>query len=291
MTPHPATLGVVLAGGSARRMGGADKALLELQGQTLLAHVTRRLTPQCTGVILNANGDPARFLEAQLPVVPDVVPGHPGPLAGILSALEWAALHRPAIEWVVSVPSDTPFIPTDLVARLHDARMAAGQAVACAASGFRDHFAIGLWPVGLRHDLRHALVNRGLRRVEDWARAHGLATASWPAEPVDPFFNINRPEDLEAARALASSLPPTQNTGTAMTELDLSGLKCPLPVLRTRKALLAMKPGDQLRVICTDPLAGIDVPNLVREMGDSLVQQRQDEKGFVFVIARAGAPT
>lgn len=202
MTPHPPTLGVILAGGSARRMGGADKPLLELRGETLLAHVARRLTPQCQGVILNANGDPARFSEPRLPVVPDTVPGRPGPLAGLLAALEWAALHRPAIAWVASVPGDTPFIPTDLVARLHAARSESGQPLACAASGSREHYPVGLWPVGLRHDLRHALVERGLRRVEEWVRAHGLATASWPVEPWDPFFNINRPEELDAARAL-----------------------------------------------------------------------------------------
>ena len=202
MAPHPATLGVILAGGLARRMGGGDKPLLELGGESLLASVEQRLNPQCDGLILNANGEPSRLSETRLPVVPDTVPGHPGPLAGVLAALEWAAIHRSSIAWVISVPGDTPFIPHDLVARLHSVREATHMPLACAASGFHEHYTICLWPVELRHDLRHALTIEGVRRVEDWAKKRGLATASWPTEPFDPFFNINTPEELIAARVL-----------------------------------------------------------------------------------------
>jgi len=202
MTPVPATLGVILAGGLARRMGGGDKPLLRLGSHPLLACIEQRLAPQCEGVVLNANGDPARFSEVRMPVVSDSVSGHPGPLAGILTALEWAAVHRPEIKWVISVPGDTPFIPHDLVPRLHEARKTERTPLACAASGPHNHHTVGLWPVDLRHDLRHALTIEGVRRVENWAKAHGLATASWPTEPFDPFFNINSPEDLIAARTL-----------------------------------------------------------------------------------------
>lgn len=201
MTPYPATLGVILAGGLARRMGGGDKPLLKLGERTILACVEQRLAPQCESVILNANGDPARFSGIGLPVVPDSIPGHPGPLAGILAALEWAALHRPSVEWVISVPGDTPSIPADLVSRLHAEREAARRPLACAASGGREHYTICVWPVALRLDLRRALTAEGVRRVKDWARKCGLATVSWPAEPFDPFFNINTPEDLIAARS------------------------------------------------------------------------------------------
>ncbi|KLK93274.1 molybdopterin-guanine dinucleotide biosynthesis protein A [Microvirga vignae] len=204
MTPYPATLGVILAGGLARRMGGGDKPLLMLQGQTLLGHVKQRLAPQCGCVILNANGEPSRFIATGLPVVADSVPDHPGPLAGILTALEWTARNQPAIEWVVSVPGDTPFIPADLVERLHAARSTAQSAVAYAASGPQEHYTTGLWPVALRHDLRHALTVKGMRRVEDWAKAQGAATATWPIEPFDPFFNINTPEELDAASTMLS---------------------------------------------------------------------------------------
>jgi molybdopterin-guanine dinucleotide biosynthesis protein A len=200
--PYPATLGIILGGGLARRMGGADKALLELGGRPLLSHVRERLSPQCEGLILNANGDSARLGAFGLTIVPDSVSGYLGPLAGILAGLEWAALHRPSLEWVVNVPADTPLIPPDLVRRLHEARQIEAQPLACASSGSRDHFVIGLWPVRLRQDLRQALVEKDMRRVEDWARLHGMARASWPAEPLDPFFNINTPEDLAKAHEL-----------------------------------------------------------------------------------------
>lgn len=202
MASHPDTLGVILAGGQGRRMGGADKALLYLGGRPLLSHVQERLTPQCREVILNANGDPARFGVLGLPVVPDSLAGSLGPLAGILAALEWTAHHRSSLEWVVSVPADTPLIPLDLVQRLHEARQVEGCPLACAHSGAYDHYGVGLWPVRLRHDLRQALAVKDLRRVEEWARLHGLARAKWASEPSDPFFNINTPEDLVTAQEL-----------------------------------------------------------------------------------------
>lgn len=207
MPPSPPTLGVILAGGLARRMGGGDKPLLVLHGRMLLEHVSRRLAPQCEGLILNANGDASRFGETGLPVVPDTLPDHPGPLAGILAALEWTARHRPAVEWIVSVPGDTPFVPRDLVHRLHAARAAADQPLACASSGSQPHFAVGLWPVRLRQDLHHAVTARGIRSIRDWAGLHGMAEASWPTEPLDPFFNINTPEDLSRANALVEQDP------------------------------------------------------------------------------------
>jgi molybdenum cofactor guanylyltransferase len=291
--PAPPTLGVILAGGLARRMGGGDKPLLRLEGRTLLDRVAERLGPQCSGLVLNVNGDPARFGEARLPVVPDPLPGHPGPLAGILAALNWAAAHRPAIAWVVSAPGDTPFLPPDLVSRLHGAREAAGLPLACASSGGQLHPAVGLWPVDLRHDLREAVATGGLRSVRDWANRHGMARASWGGEPLDPFFNINTPEDLAQAGAVAATFQGSfKETSTnveapSRIDLDLSGLKCPLPVLRTRKALRALKSGERLQVTCTDPLAAIDLPNLLRETGDTLEDRCQDEARLQFLIRKA----
>ncbi|MCG7391940.1 molybdenum cofactor guanylyltransferase MobA [Microvirga sp. ACRRW] len=203
MTSHPATLGVILAGGLARRMGGGDKPLLRLGSQSLLAHVAQRLAPQCESLILNANGDPSRFAMWDMPVVQDSVAGHPGPLAGILSALDWAASEKPSIAWVLSVPGDTPFIPLDLVMRLHEAREKARARLACAESGAHRHFTTGLWPVDLRHDMRRALTSGDIHRVEDWMSSHGFTTAAWPTEPFDPFFNINTPDELIAAQAIA----------------------------------------------------------------------------------------
>src|SRR5215212_7527257 len=157
MTSTPPTLGVLLAGGLARRMGGGDKPLRVIAGRTILERAIERLAPQCDGLILNANGDPARFAPLGLPVVPDDVPGFAGPLAGILAALDWAAAHRPTITWVASVAADSPFLPRDFVARLHAARILADVPLACAESGARAYPTNGLWPVALRDDLRHAL--------------------------------------------------------------------------------------------------------------------------------------
>jgi molybdopterin-guanine dinucleotide biosynthesis protein A len=198
------TLGVVLAGGLARRMGGGDKPLRSLGGRPLLDHVIGRLSPQVGALILNANGDPARFAPWGLAVVPDTLPDHPGPLAGVLAALDWAAAGHPSAAWVVSVPGDSPFIPADLVAGLHAAREAAGTVLACARSAGQTHPPVGLWPVALRDDLRAAL-RGGERKIDRWTARHGCAHADWQAAPCDPFFNANAPEDLREAEALLRS--------------------------------------------------------------------------------------
>jgi molybdopterin-guanine dinucleotide biosynthesis protein A len=203
---RPATLGVILAGGLARRMGGGDKPMRMIAGRPILDHVIDRIAPQCDGLVLNANGDPARFADWELPVVADTVEDYPGPLAGILAALEWAAEHRPDLEWVASAPGDCPFLPRDLVVRLHEARYAAGVPLAVATSGDQAHPVVGLWQVALRQDLRQALVEEGLRRVDRWTARHGVAAVSWPVEPVDPFFNANTVEDLAEAERLAASV-------------------------------------------------------------------------------------
>jgi len=201
----PPTLGLILAGGLARRMGGGDKARLAVGGVSILDRVLARMRPQCSGIVINANGDPARFADTALPVVADDVPDFAGPLAGILAGLDWAAANRPDIAWVASVPGDCPFLPTDLVARLHAARAAEDKPLACARSGEWRHPVVGLWPAALRGDLRRALIGEGLRKIEIWTARHGVALAEWPAAPVDPFFNVNTPEDVAAAERLAAA--------------------------------------------------------------------------------------
>jgi molybdopterin-guanine dinucleotide biosynthesis protein A len=191
----PPVLGLILAGGQARRMGGGDKPLLRLGGRTLLERVVARLGPQCgAGLALSANGDPARFAGFPGPILPDPLPGQPGPLAGILAGLEHAA--GCGIARVVSVSGDAPFLPEDLVTRLRAAGPETG--IALAASGERQHYTIALWPTALRDELRDYL-ERGERRVGAFIARHGAAMASWPVEPVDPFLNVNTPEDLAAA--------------------------------------------------------------------------------------------
>jgi molybdopterin-guanine dinucleotide biosynthesis protein A len=204
MTVIP-SFGLVLAGGLARRMGGGDKALIRIGNETILQRALARLAPQVNGVVLNANGDPARFASYGLPVVADSVPDFAGPLAGILAGLDWVATNKPEIEWVASVPGDCPFLPRDLVARLHAARIRDNKPLACAKSGDWRHPVVGLWPVALREDLRHAILVDDLRKIEIWTARHGVALAEWPTEPVDPFFNVNTPEDVERATQFAAS--------------------------------------------------------------------------------------
>jgi molybdenum cofactor guanylyltransferase len=204
---NPPTLGLVLAGGLARRMGGGDKARITIGGATILQRVLACLKPQCSRIVINANGDPLRFADTALPVVTDSVPDFAGPLAGILAGLDWAAANAPAHEWLLSVPGDCPFLPNDLVARLHQARANADVPLACARSGEWRHPVVGIWPVALREDLRRALVEENLHKIELWTARHGIAIADWPAKPTDPFFNVNTPEDAACAEAFAARLP------------------------------------------------------------------------------------
>jgi molybdenum cofactor guanylyltransferase len=198
-------VGLLLAGGQSRRMGGGDKALRMLAGQTFLARIIERLRPQVAALVLNANGDPARFAGFGLPIVADGVADFAGPLAGVLAGLDWAAARWPDCSHVASVATDAPFLPKDLVPRLATALAAAGADLACAASGGRVHPVFGLWPVRLREDLRQALVAEHIRKVDLWTARHTLVTVPFADRPVDPFFNANRPEDLDAAAMLVAA--------------------------------------------------------------------------------------
>ncbi|EAR50377.1 molybdopterin-guanine dinucleotide biosynthesis protein A [Oceanicola granulosus HTCC2516] len=192
-----APVGVILAGGLATRMGGGDKGRLPLGGGTILGHVIARLSPQVDALALNANGDPARFADLALPVLPDGIDGHPGPLAGVLAGLDWAAGR--GASHVVSAAADTPFLPCDLVPRLLLAADDAGAPIALAASPGGRQPTFGLWPVALRDDLRAAL-GAGVRKVVQWTDRHGAATARFPDDAA--FFNVNTPDDLAAAEAM-----------------------------------------------------------------------------------------
>jgi molybdopterin-guanine dinucleotide biosynthesis protein A len=194
---------VLLAGGLARRMGGGDKPMRQIGGRTILERVITRLQPQCDGLILNANGDPARFAAFRLPVIADTVENFPGPLAGILAALDWTAANRPGIAFILSAAADCPFLPRDLVSRLHRARAEEKAELAVAASDGQSHPVIGLWSVALREELRHALVVEDIRKIDRWTARYKLATVEWPTAPLDPFFNANTMDDIAEAERLA----------------------------------------------------------------------------------------
>ena len=210
MTPEqetPPTVGAILAGGLARRLGGGDKALRMIGGRTVLSRMLDRLIPQVTQLMLNANDDPRRFQGVGLPVVADSLSDHPGPLAGVLAALEWTALSAPEIEWVVTVPGDTPFIPRDLVPRLHARRQRESAILACAGSRGRSHPVVALWPVSIRGALRHAVAKDGVRKVDKFMQGYSCSVVEWGTEPVDPFFNVNTPADLIEADHLVAVCP------------------------------------------------------------------------------------
>lgn len=198
-------IGVLLAGGLARRMGGGDKGLLQVGGRSILERTVGCLIPQLDGLVLNANGDPARFDALGVPVVSDDIAGFPGPLAGLLTGMEWAAERFPACRWVLTAPTDCPFLPVDLVARLAEPIYDDKTEAALASSAGRMHPVVGLWRVDLRETLRTALVEEGLRKVGDWTARCKSVVVDFDVSPHDPFFNVNTPEDLALAeRQLAA---------------------------------------------------------------------------------------
>jgi molybdopterin-guanine dinucleotide biosynthesis protein A len=213
-----AVTGVILAGGQSRRMGGGDKGLLDLAGRPMLAHVVGRLAPQVGRIVINANGDPARFVRFGLPVVADTVPGFAGPLAGVLAGMRWSLAHAPAARWIATAAGDAPLLPLDLVARCRAALEGHPQAnrggIALAQSAGELHPVIGLWPVALADDLEAALT-AGVRKVLVWTDRHGTVPVPFPfvdaggGRTLDPFFNANTPDELADLRAvLAAAADP-----------------------------------------------------------------------------------
>jgi len=194
-------VGVLLAGGQSRRMGGGDKCLRPLGGRPLLERVIERAAPQVARLVINANGDAGRFARFGLPVAADTVDGYAGPLAGVLTGMEWTVDNAPECAWIATFACDAPFFSENLVARLARAVANGAGDLACAASGGRRHPVFGLWPVALRAELRAALTQEGIRKVDDWTARYNLKEVEFDAGTIDPFFNVNRPEDLVTAEA------------------------------------------------------------------------------------------
>lgn len=202
MSTRSYILGLILAGGRSRRMGGREKAFVEISGETLLSRTIARARPQVRELVINANGDPARFAGFGLPVIPDRIPGHLGPLAGIFAGLDWTRENRPEAKWLASFACDCPFFPRDLVQRLHAAAEAEHVPLAIAASGGRDHPVFALWSTKILETSESVLVTDRLRKVNDLIGRIPNATVEFALEPTDPFFNINTPDDLIRAESL-----------------------------------------------------------------------------------------
>lgn len=200
--------GLILAGGLSRRMGGGDKPLVAVGGRTLLERTMERLRPQVGPLLLNANGDPARFAAFGLEVAADVIEGYGGPLVGVLTGLEWG--RRQGARWVVSAASDTPLFPADLVARMVAAVAAEGADMAMAMSGGRSHPVFALWPVALADALRSAVVDEDVRKIEAFTDRYRVAKVEWPDRPYDPFFNVNTPEDVVRLEMIVDGSLPAE---------------------------------------------------------------------------------
>ena len=200
--PRGPVVGVLLAGGLARRMGGGDKCLRQLGGRSLIDILIERTQSQVSHLIINANGDPKRFEAQGLETVPDVIDGFQGPLAGILTGLGWAAINVPEAQWVVSFATDAPFVPLGMVERLFEAIEDEQADMACAMTNGRTHPVFALWPVRLKEELHRAMVDEEMRKIDLWTGRYNILHVGFPTEPVDPFFNVNRPDDLARAETL-----------------------------------------------------------------------------------------
>lgn len=203
--------GVILAGGQSRRMGGGDKGLLPLAGQPMLAHVITRLRPQIEMLALNANGDPRRFSDFNLPVIADPIEGFAGPLSGVLAGMHWAAREHPDISHIITAAGDTPFFPENLVDHLISAARNNAHCVVLAGSDGHRHPVFGLWPIAFRNDLETWMAETDTYKVLAWVQRHENAVAEFPLHDmksgrVDPFFNVNTREDLNVAETYLQDL-------------------------------------------------------------------------------------
>lgn len=285
-------LGLILAGGLGRRMGGPQKPLASLGGERLIDKAIASAKAQCRAVAINLHDltpeSRAPFEGLGLPLVADALPGHAGPLAGVLAGLDYAA--EKGFAAMLSLPCDCPFPPKDLAARLYEAARQTRDGMACAVSGGRAHPVIALWPTRLREKLRRALTVEDVRKVGRFQQDYDVAQVEWLFRRRDPFFNVNTVDDLVRAQDLLV-LPDDESCPMKTLELkklDLRGLKCPLPVLKTRKYLTRMAPGEKVEVACTDPLSVIDLPHLLRETGDALESHVSEAGALLFLIRKAG---
>jgi molybdopterin-guanine dinucleotide biosynthesis protein A len=202
----PEPIGVIIAGGQSRRFGGGDKFLNKLNGKPILNHVLERVRPQVSELIINSNSNTTALVRFGCPVIADIVQGFVGPLAGVLTGMEWASTNTPECRWIATFPADAPFIPRDCLKKMKLYAEKDLYDIICVSSGGRTHPVCALWRIDLANELRLAIVNEEMRKIDLWTARYRLATIEFLDQPFDPFFNINRPEDLEIARAICLDL-------------------------------------------------------------------------------------
>jgi molybdenum cofactor guanylyltransferase len=198
-------VGVILAGGQSRRFGGGDKFLKKLNGKLLIDHVIDRVSPQTSNVIINSNSNADLFKGQNHPIIPDSIGGYAGPLAGILTGMEWVLRVKPQCKWIVTFPSDAPFIPLDSAEKMIKCAEEERANIVCSASNGRTHPVCALWQVGLADDLRKAMINEEIRKIDLWTARYRSSVVEFSDQPFDPFFNINKPGDLERAEEILKS--------------------------------------------------------------------------------------
>ena len=204
MKSSESVVGIILAGGLARRMGGGDKCLLPLAGKTLLQRSVERAQPQVSQLLLNANGNSLRFARSRLPVVPDIFPNNPGPLAGIHAGLKWVKANTPNTQWLVSFASDTPFFPTTLVEKLLESASENFNPLIIATSRLQTHPVFALWHISLLPKIETQLQTGDVPRLQDWVNSQTAAQVDFAGDGYDPFLNINTPQDLYSAEPVAA---------------------------------------------------------------------------------------
>ncbi len=200
-------IGVILAGGLARRLGNIDKALVKIDATTLLDRAITNLEKQCSQIIINANGNPDRFESTNKPIVADTIEGHAGPLAGVLAAMQWVQQNEPQTKWIATLPVDTPFAPDDFARKLLLETTKTNADMACTSSNGRHHPVVGLWPVDLADQLKQAMMKEDMRKVDLWTARYKLTIVDFEVGQYDPFFNINRPADIEKAEQILKDQP------------------------------------------------------------------------------------
>jgi len=198
-------LGAILAGGQSKRMG-KDKLFLELNNKKLIEHTIDKVKKYLKKVIIITNQDNEFFSKNNLITVKDCIEGQLGPLVGILTAMKWAKENLNKCSWIATFPCDTPFFPKSIIESFIKESEKKESLILCASSHGRKHNIFGLWSLDLYDKLKDDLINKKVRKVQDWTEKNKIKNLEFKFKDYDPFFNINTEEDLEFAKKLSKKI-------------------------------------------------------------------------------------